>query len=66
MRIYINDLEREITDNSTLTQALEELNISTKGIAIASKEEIIARSIWDNYTLSPNEKVTIIRATCGG
>ncbi|MGL4410681.1 MAG: sulfur carrier protein ThiS [Bacteroidales bacterium] len=66
MIIYINDQEREVTDNCTLAQALIELEISTKGTAIASHDEIIFRAKWESYTLSPKEKVTIIRATCGG
>lgn len=66
MIIYINDQERTLQDVCTLNQALSELSIDSKGIAIASGERIISKKNWDTYLLSPNEHLTIIRATCGG
>lgn len=66
MIVYINDKEYLINESDTLAQILTNFSINQHGIAIASGDRIIPKKNWDAYQLSPNEHLTIIRATCGG
>ncbi|MEG1546970.1 MAG: sulfur carrier protein ThiS, partial [Bacteroides sp.] len=37
-----------------------------KGIAIAVNNQMIPRTNWDDYLLTENVQVVIIKAACGG
>jgi len=37
-----------------------------KGIAVAVNNSVKPRNNWPAYTLQPNDKITVIRATQGG
>ncbi len=65
MTIFINDKECQCKA-TTIIEMMSELDINPKGCAIAKGDMIIPRSTWDSYTLNPNDRFTLIRATQGG
>ena len=67
MDIYINSKLQQLPGDSRITDALSALGIaSQKGIAIAVNNNVVPRTGWDTYTLQPEDKVTLIKATQGG
>ncbi|WP_103865232.1 sulfur carrier protein ThiS [Aquimarina sp. I32.4] len=66
MTININNKQQSISENSSISIVLEQLNIVTKGIAIAVNNEIIAKENWSKTHLQQEDQVTIIKATQGG
>lgn len=67
MNIYINNKEHIIDQATTVTDALNLLNVATqKGIAVAINNNVIPRSEWGKHPLNENDKITLIRAAQGG
>ncbi|MGL5318643.1 MAG: sulfur carrier protein ThiS [Bacteroidales bacterium] len=64
--IQINQTTQAISETETLASVLDRLEIQTRGIAIASGEQIIPKKRWQEYIPVDGEVLTIIRATCGG
>ena len=67
MEIIINSKAFTLADAAGLREALAVVNInSTNGIAIAVNNEVVPRTTWQDFTLKPGDKITLIRATQGG
>ncbi len=66
MNISVNDIKKEISKNTSITDLLAQLDHSQNGIAIAINEEIILKDNWDNYNFKNDDAVLIIQATQGG
>jgi len=67
MEVHVNNQPVKVSDNCALQLLLEQCGIAeTKGIAVAVNNSVKPRSDWRNFTLQPNDKITIIRATQGG
>ena len=67
MQIAVNGEMKEVKEALLLSELLPELGINqTAGLALAVNESVVARSQWDQFFLSQNDKVLIIRATKGG
>ena len=66
MTIYINSKQQEMPEQTTIQEALALLNITPSGIALAVNNDIISKHSWEQHTLQPQDKLTIIRATQGG
>ncbi len=67
MQYYINNNEyNSKTESLSLSQAIADLDIETKGIAIAINETIISKTAWNNTAINNGDKIIIIKAVCGG
>ncbi len=67
MNIYINDEAKQISEDDTLQQIIDGVEIKRKkGIAVAVDNQVIPRSQWEHYYLKQDAKVMIIIATQGG
>lgn len=67
MKIFINNELRETNTSPTLSRVLEEIRMdATRGIALAVNNTVIPKTEWPNFTLTENDRVTIIKATQGG
>jgi sulfur carrier protein len=66
MKIYVNDKCFEVDDHCTIPKALNQINIDSKNIAIAVNNNVIQKKLWDEYKLSAEDRVMLIRATQGG
>ncbi len=64
--IKVNDTPKQVSINSTLQQLLDQLEVKTKGIAIAVNNNIIKKIDWNHQTLLENDNVLIIKSTQGG
>ncbi|SNR56913.1 sulfur carrier protein ThiS [Lutibacter agarilyticus] len=64
--IKVNTKEHQFLASISLQEILEQLQISTNGIAVAVNQNIITKSDWLTTTLNQNDAVLIIKATQGG
>ena len=61
MNILINEEEREIAENSTISQMMERLDIEIiKGIALAVNDEVVPKTQWDHHLLYQNDNILLI------
>lgn len=66
MNIRVNNIQKEISENTSVEALLEQLNHTQNGIAVAINEEIVLKDNWSYSNLSENDDVLIIQATQGG
>lgn len=67
MNIIVNGKFLEcVGDNVTISFVINQLQLSSVGIAIAVGSTVVPQSRWGEYPLEEGAKVTIIRATQGG
>ncbi len=66
MTINVNNQAQHVVDNSSIVTLLEQLQIASKGIAIAINNQIISKDHWAETSLQGGDQVTIIKATQGG
>jgi len=67
MRLKINGEWRECSDDLTVADLLDELDIEqTRGVALARNDHVVPRSTWADVELEDEDRIEIIRATQGG
>jgi len=65
MKIVINNKET-ITEAHNLGELTSELNLPSKGVAVAIANRMIPRAEWDTTILEEGSNIVIIKAACGG
>ncbi|WP_457560537.1 sulfur carrier protein ThiS [Caminibacter sp.] len=66
MKIKINGIEKEIKENTTIKELLEELKVLDKTMAVAVNMKIVKKDDWDKYTLKDGDKVEALNFVGGG
>ena len=67
MQIFINNLPKEISENTTVNHLVFSiLQLETAGMAIAINDCIASKQNWDTTTLQENDKILVIKACSGG
>ncbi|SMD31701.1 sulfur carrier protein [Reichenbachiella faecimaris] len=68
MKVKLNDREIQIhTENNQLIELMKTNQLyHESGIAVAINEEILPRTIWEQYQVQDNDNILIITATQGG
>lgn len=66
MNIYLNGEARQVPDNCSAAQLVEELALGGKRIAMEVNMEIVPRSSYADHTLRADDKVEIVHAIGGG
>ena len=66
MDLLVNHKSQKLLTGNKLSELLLQLNMDTRGIAVAVNNIVISKSDWNNYELNDKDKITIIRATQGG
>ena len=66
MNIYLNGEARQVPDNCSAAQLVEELGLSGKRIAMEVNREIVPRSSYADTPLQTDDKVEIVHAIGGG
>jgi sulfur carrier protein len=64
--IQVNSKDFQLNANLTLVELIEHLKISSKGIAIAINQSIIAQDSWEKTHLQNNDDLLIVQSTQGG
>jgi len=67
MEITFNNHTKKIAAETSVALLLAQLiGEQQKGIAVAINETVIPKQQWESYTIQPNDKVLVIKATQGG
>lgn len=67
MELIVNDKSRNVTDDITADQLLQELGWDSKqGVAVAVNNQVVPREQWQQKQLVAQDRVIIIQATQGG
>lgn len=64
--VKVNNKEHQFLATISLQEILEQLKITSNGIAVAVNQNIITKSDWSISKLSHNDSILIIKATQGG
>jgi sulfur carrier protein len=66
MKIIINGHEKEIKNNTTIKELLENLQILDKTMAVAVNMKIVKKDEWNNYILKEGDKIEALNFVGGG
>lgn len=66
MELIVNGKRLEVTEGSTLTVLLNELNINPLRVAVQLNLEIIKRERYENTVLKAGDRLEIITFMAGG
>jgi sulfur carrier protein len=62
----VNGSPRDIPDNLSATDLIVALGLGNRRLALEVNEEIVPRSRFNSYRLSPGDRVEIVHAIGGG
>ena len=62
----VNNERQEISNKTTLQKLVDDLKITTNGIAIAINNNVVKRTDWTSKILQQEDVVLIIKSTQGG
>jgi sulfur carrier protein len=66
VEVAVNGEERELTDGSTVADAVAAVTERTRGVAVAVNGEVVPRSRWAQAALSAGDRVEVLTAVQGG
>ncbi len=66
MRIHVNGEEREVADNITLEQLLQELELKPRYLAVERNRELVPRTQHATCHLAPEDRLEIVTLVGGG
>lgn len=66
MKIKVNGKAIEVMEGTTVGSVPALAGISPEGIAIAVENKVIRKADWDTAELNDGDRVTVIKAVCGG
>ena len=65
MNVFVNQKAQE-TAATHVAGFVEELALPAEGIAVAINNRIVRRPEWETTLLAEGDRLTVIRAVCGG
>lgn len=67
MKVKVNNRDKIVPVGCTAKELVEILGIKENDpVALAIGEDVLSEENWASTELKENDKITIIRATCGG
>lgn len=66
MKLSVNRQAVEADAGETLAGLLQRMSVPAEGIAVAVNNRVVPRSEWGATPLHEEDRITIIRAVCGG
>ncbi len=66
MDITVNGEKQQLSDNASMTDLLETLDLAGKKLAVEVNLDIVPRSTYSDFQLSHGDRVEIVRAIGGG
>jgi sulfur carrier protein len=68
MRVIVNGLETEISEDATVVRVLEQLGRGpqARGVAVAVNGEVVPKGRWSETTLRDADRVEVLDAVGGG
>ena len=66
MQLIINAEPQTVTENSTVADLIDVLQLQNKRLAIEINKELIPRSMFSTHKLNEGDEVEIVQAIGGG
>jgi sulfur carrier protein len=66
MKIKINGIEKDVKENITIKELLEDLKVFDKTMAVAVNMKIVKKDEWNKFTLKENDKIEALNFVGGG
>ncbi len=66
MNITLNGTSRQIADNSSIADLINQLDLTDKRLAVEVNEDLVTRSLFETHTLADGDRVEIVQAIGGG
>ena len=66
MKLSVNHQAVEADAGETLAGLLQRMSVPAEGVAVAVNNRVVPRSEWAATPLHEEDRITIIRAVCGG
>ena len=66
MHVVINDQEYALAEEATVKDALQLLNMTEEGLAVAVNYAVVPKNNWPVHVLSDGDVVMLVMATQGG
>ncbi len=67
MKVRVNNKEKIVPVGCTVCELVEIIGIKKdEPVALALGEEVLQQENWQKTVLKEGDRITIIRATCGG
>ena len=66
MEIFLNGEHCQVNEKCNITELVKNLNLENKRLAVEVNSQIVPRSQFTFYALSPGDKVEIVHAIGGG
>lgn len=66
MQILLNGEEKELSENTTMSELVQQLDLDGQRFAIEVNAELVPRSSFDQHRLQPGDRVEIVQAIGGG
>lgn len=66
MKLSVNRQAVEADAGETLAGLLQRMSVPAEGVAVAVNNRVVPRSEWAATPLHEEDRITIIRAVCGG
>jgi len=66
MEIEVNGVSQHLDANQNLKNLIDKTVSDTRGMAVAVNNMVIPQNLWDQTSLTENDKVLLIKATQGG
>lgn len=66
MQITLNSIELTVAQSTTVQQLLSAQDISEIGLAIAINNTVLAKRLWPQHQLQPNDALQLFQIVTGG
>ena len=64
--IQVNYKKQTFSENLTVYELIEQLNIQTNGIAVAVNNDVVSKPNWEKREVKDQDNLLIIKSTQGG
>lgn len=66
MTVVLNGERRELPDRATLADAVAQLTVAVRGVAVAVNGSVVPRGLWPSTVLTDSDDVEVLTAVQGG
>ena len=66
MNIVVNGEKLNISENTTISQLLQQLEVKDKVMAVAINMEIVKKEKWETHKIEENNKLELLHFVGGG
>lgn len=66
MHIIVNQQVQHCDEHFSLQQLITTLGIEPNGLALAVNQQVIAKRLWPDYKLQPDDQVAAFQIVTGG